>query len=382
LEEGERMMRGSIIKRGGTHSVVIELEPDPVTGKRRREWHSGYRTKREAEDARIAILGRIQRGEHVEPSRLTLSEFLTGRWLPARESSLRPSTFESYTRNVRVHVVPKLGSARLQGMAADELNSFYADRLRVLSPRTVRYLHSILHRALADALKWGLVVRNVADAADPPSQRATRPAPPKTWSAHELHAFINRVAGDRLYALWLLYATTGLRRGEALALRWSDLDLERGCAGISQAIVTAGYRVHHATPKTSRGRRSVALDPATVSALREHRKRQAAEQLALAPAYQDHRLVFCNEDGSRIHPDRISKLFSRHVEALGVARITLHGLRHTWASLTLQTGVNPKVVSERLGHATVSFTLDAYAHVMPGMQEDAAGRVARLVFGA
>ena len=383
-------MKGTIIKRGSSYSVVIERDRDPLTGKRRREWHSGYATKREAEAARVDKLAAVQRGEHVEPSKLTLGAFLTTRWLPARESSLRPSTVESYRRNVRVHIVPKLGGVRLQGLTPDVLNGFYGDRLTTagrrgdgLSPRTVRYLHSILHRALADAFRWGLVVRNIADAADPPSQKATRAVPPKTWSAVELRRFLERVHDDRLYGMWLLYATTGLRRGEALGLKWSQLDLERGQAAISEARVTAGYAVRESTPKTDRGRRSVALDPATVAALREHRKRQVSEQLAYGAGYvQTGGLVFVQEDGSPLHPDRVSKVFGAHVSALGGTRITLHGLRHTWASLALQAGVNPKVVSERLGHATVSFTLDTYSHVMPGMQEDAAAAVAALVLGA
>ncbi len=383
-------MKGTIIKRGSSYSVVIERDRDPLTGKRRREWHSGYATKREAEAARVDKLAAVQRGEHVEPSKLTLGAFLTTRWLPARESSLRPSTVESYRRNVRVHIVPKLGGVRLQGLTPDVLNGFYGDRLTTagrrgdgLSPRTVRYLHSILHRALADAFRWGLVVRNIADAADPPSQKATRAVPPKTWSAVELRRFLERVHDDRLYGMWLLYATTGLRRGEALGLKWSQLDLERGQAAISEARVTAGYAVRESTPKTDRGRRSVALDPATVAALREHRKRQVSEQLAYGAGYvQTGGLVFVQEDGSPLHPDRVSKVFGANVSALGGTRITLHGLRHTWASLALQAGVNPKVVSERLGHATVSFTLDTYSHVMPGMQEDAAAAVAALVLGA
>src|SRR5215210_6084360 len=176
-------MRGSIIKRGGSYSVVIELDRDPLSGKRRREWHSGYRTKRDAETARVEILGRLQRGEHVAPSKLTVADFLEQRWLPAKRGALAPSTFESYSRNVRVHIVPGIGAARLQGLAGDILTRFYGERLASgLSPRTVRYLHSIIHASLADALRWGLVVRNHADAATPPSHSAAKAKPPKTWT--------------------------------------------------------------------------------------------------------------------------------------------------------------------------------------------------------
>ncbi len=161
-------MRGSVFRRGTLYTVQVELDRDPVTGRRRREWHSGYPTRRDAEAARVEILGRLQRGDHVAPQKLTLGAFLTERWLPTRETQLAPSTFESYRHNVRRHVVPKIGSARLQGLSADVLTRFYAERLASgLSARTVRYLHAIVHKALADALSWGLVVRNVADAASP-----------------------------------------------------------------------------------------------------------------------------------------------------------------------------------------------------------------------
>jgi integrase len=192
--------------------------------------------------------------------------------------------------------------------------------------------------------------------------------------------FLESVYEDRLYALWLLYATTGLRRGEALGLRWPAVDLNAGQLSIRVARVTAGYDVHDSAPKSERGRRAVALDPATVTALRTHRKGQLTERLAWGPAYQDSDdFVFCREDGCPLHPDDVSKRFAAAVATLDVARITLHGLRHSWASLALAAGVNPKVVSERLGHASVSFTLDVYSHVTPGMQEDAAAKVASLV---
>jgi integrase len=383
-------MKGTIVKRGSRYSVIVELDRDPVSGKRRREWHSGYRTKRDAEAARVDILARMQRGEHVAPSKLTVADFLEQRWLPAKKSTLRSSTHASYTGNVRRHIVPGIGPAPLQGLSADVLTRFYAERLasggrkdQGLSPRSVRYLHSIIHAALADALAWGLVVRNVADAAVPPSHRAAKAPPPKTWSAAELRSFLESVSDDRLYVLWLLYATTGLRRGEALGLRWPALDLTAGQVSIVAARVTGNHDVHESTPKSERGRRSVALDPATVAALRAHRKHQLTERLAWGPAYQDSGdFVFCREDGSPLHPDDVSKRFASAVAALEVSRITLHGLRHTWASLALRAGVSPKVVSERLGHASVSFTLDVYSHVMPGMQEDAAARVASLVLDA
>jgi len=378
-------MKGTIVKRGNRYSVVVELDRDPTTGKRRREWHSGYRTKREAESARVEILGRLQRGEYVAPDKLTLAAYLEDEWLPAIRATVRPSTFISYELNVR-RVVDRIGSVPLQKLTPAGLNALYGDlgtekserTGKPLSPRTIRYVHTVLRRALADAVKWNRLARNPADLATAPSAKAAKAPKPATWTAAELRCFLDSVRDERLYPLWLLYATTGLRRGEALGLRWRDLELDAATIAVANARVSVGRETVDSPPKSGRGR-AVKLDPATVAALRAHRKHQAAEQLAYGPGYEQSGYLFTWEDGRPLHPDYVSKSFQDAVEPLSVARIRLHDLRHTWASLALQAGVNPKVVSERLGHATVSFTLDVYSHVMPGLQEDAAAKVAGLV---
>jgi integrase len=379
-------MRGTIIKRGRSWSVVVELERE-ATGKRRREWHSGYRTKREAEEARIEILGRLQRGEHVAASRLTLASFLEDQWLPSIRASVREGTFESYRRNVRSHLVPRLGNVALQALTPPQLNAFYAelladgrrDRSGGLSPRTVRYIHTILRRALQAAVRWQLVARNVADLADPPSPKATRPAPMLTWSADELSRFLRSVADERTHPLWVVLASTGIRRGEALGALWTDVDLDGASWQVRHTLVAIDHELSESTPKTDQGRRSVALDPATVRVLREWRKRQLEDRMAWGPAWTDTGRVFTREDGSDLHPERVSELFDRLVKRSGLPRLTVHGLRHTHATLALQAGVHPKVVQERLGHSSVAFTLDRYSHAIPAMQADAAATVARLV---
>ena len=249
---------------------------------------------------------------------------------------------------------------------------------RPLSARTVRYVHSVVKRALDDAVNWGRLARNPAARATPPSAKAAKAPKPTTWTAAELREFLDSVRGARFYPLWLLVATTGVRRGEAIGLRWRDLDLDGASMAVTNARVAVGREVVDSPPKSGHGR-AVALDTATVAALRAHRKAQAAEQLALGPAYETTGYVFTWEDGRPLHPDYVSAAFRRAVARLDVQTIRLHDLRHTWASLALGAGVNPKIVSERLGHATVGFTLDVYSHVMPGLQEDAAATVAALV---
>lgn len=223
-------------------------------------------------------------------------------------------------------------------------------------------------------------MRNVADQANPPVPAQRQEL--TTWTAAELRRFLDYVSGDRLVGAYTLAATTGLRRGEVLGLRWRDVDLDAAWVRVVQTLVTVNYKVIVSTPKTNRGRRSVALDPTTVAALRAHRVRQAEERLALGiGAAPDDALVFAEPDGALLHPGHFSDRFDRLVKAAEVPRIRLHDLRHTHATLALQAGVHPKVVSERLGHSTIAITLDTYSHAIPAMEEEAAAKVARLVFG-
>ena len=376
-------MRGHIRRRGTKWAVVLDVGTDEH-GKRRQKWHSGFERKRDAERALSDLLARQQRGEYVEPSRLTFGWFLENEWLPSIRSSVREGTFESYSRNVRVHVVPQLGDVPLQQLAPARLNSFYADLLagthrRRLSARTVRYIHTIVRRALQATVRWGLVTRNVADQADPPSPKASRPKPIETWSAEELGHFLVRTRDDRLYALWLTLGSTGMRRGEALGAYWADLGLDAARWQVRHTLVAVGHKLLDSTPKTDHGRRSVALDPGTVRVLRSWRQSQLEERLAWGPAWTDTGRVFTRENGTDLHPERVSERFDRLVKASDLPRLSLHGLRHTHATLALQASVHPKVVQERLGHSSVAFTLDRYSHAIPAMQEEAAAAIARLI---
>jgi integrase len=280
-------MRGTIIKRGNSWAVVVEVGRDPSTGKRVRKWHSGYRTKRDAERARTELLSRLDHGTYVSPDRRTVGGFLEDDWLPAVKARLTPSTWDSYARNVRLHIAPELGPIPLQALTAARLNEFYStlssngrrDGRGGLAPKTVRYLHGIIRRALADAARWSLVQRNVADQADPPTIRSTAPEM-KTWTADALSRFLDLVSEDRLYAAWALAATTGIRRGEVLGLRWSDVDLDASRLAVRQTLVSVAYETRFSTPKTARSRRSVSLDATTVAALRAHRKQQLEERMA------------------------------------------------------------------------------------------------------
>lgn len=383
--------RGSIRQSvNGTWFFVVDITQPG--GERRQTRRRGFATRREAQRELTRVLTSVDDRAYVEPKRQTVATFLTETWLPAVEHTIKPSTFESYRRNVRLHVSGRaIGRRRLQNLGPADLNALYAllltgdDEHRPLSPRSVAYIATILHRSLRDAVRWHAIVRNPADAADPP--RSTGKPEMRTWTAQELSRFLTGIAEDRLAGAWWLLATTGMRRGEVLGLRWHDVDLDAGRLSISRTLITTDVQrtgepgMAWGTPKTGKGRRQVALDPSTVSALRTHRKRQLQERLAVGAVYEDGDLVCCLEDGRPLHPKTFSYYFGRHVRRLGLPRIRLHDLRHTHATLALRAGVHPRVVQERLGHANVSITLDTYSHVDLDMQAIAAAQVAALVTG-
>ncbi len=378
------MARGRIFKRQGGYAFRVDLGPDPATGSRRQIQRQGFRTKREAETALDEHITTIRSGGALSPSAAVLGDFLDG-WLEGQTSQLKETTWESY-RIVVDRVNARIGKVKIQSLTPLELERFYAllaesggRRGGPLAVKTIRNTHTVLRKALSDAERLGLIVRNPAAAARPPADVRKEQ---ETWSSDELREFLEAVAEDRLYAFYVLLATTGMRRGEALGLRWRDLDLDGAELHIVQTLVAINYRPVVTTPKTKRSRRLIYLDDGSVGVLRSHRSAQRVERLSAGPAWDSQNdLVFCDEMGGLLNPDWISRDFRIKIRKAMVRDIRLHDLRHTYATLALKGGVHPKVVSERLGHATVGITLDLYSHVTPAIGRDAADVVATSIFG-
>jgi integrase len=363
--------------------VVVDVGGSTV-GRRRQKWHGGSPTRREAEVARAKIVSDLHAGSYVAPDRATLGDWVRENWLPMIEGRIKPSTFDSYRRNMELHVLPALGARSLQQLTPAMLNTLYAELATLgnsrgpLNPKTVSYIHAIIHKALADAVDFGVVAINVAERAKPPrpSRRAAREI--ECWEPEELACFLNHVRGTRLEAAWRLAAMTGMRRGEILGLRWSDVDLHSARISVRQALVSVAYAVLESTPKTHQAR-VIDLDSDTVETLQAHRKKQATERMEWGADYRDKDLVVAKQNGEPIHPHSLSQAFERLVKRTGLRRIRLHDLRHTHATIAVKAGVPVKVVSERLGHENPAFTLRQYAHVVPGMQAEAAEKIAEVV---
>lgn len=318
---------------------------------------------------------------------MTLGQYLRD-WLQLQRSQLQPSTWESYRLNVERYLIPALGEIPLEDLGAARLSTFYAALLQgggrrgqALSLRTVRYCHGVLHKALADAVRHEILARNVAMNATLPKLdlQASGVDEVKAWSAQELRRFLDHIRGSAHHPLWMLAAGTGLRRGEMLGLRWDDVDLDARSLVVRRALSVVRGEVRLKQPKTSRCR-TLHLDAMTVDVLRTRRARQQADAVSADRWVSDWNLVFTTPDGRYLDPAHVTHAFRVAVRNAPVPRIRLHDLRHTHATLLLQAGVPVKVVSERLGHATISLTLDIYAHVLPAMDADAAERFAEHVW--
>ncbi len=368
--------------------VVVDVGRD-AKGKRRQKWHGSYRTRREAEAARAKIVTDLNTGTYTEPTRVTFGEYLTSAWLPAMRSRVKPTTWDSYRRNIELHVLPRLGRRKIQRLAATELNALYGELLANgnqkttggLSPKTVRYVHTTVHRALADAVDSGLITRNPASSAKPPRPRAAASPEMATWTAQELSTFLDSARDDRLYPAIHLAAMTGMRRGEVIGLRWQDVDLDRCRVAVRHTFVLVDNAIRSSTPKNHQAR-VIDLDRATCDVVRQHQQRLIEEEAAWGRGYEESNLVFTREDGSPIHPGSFSEAFGRLVRQSGCPKVRLHDLRHTHATLGLAAGVPVKVMSERLGHESPGFTLKQYAHVIPGMGADAAETIAGMIADA
>ncbi len=375
-------MPGSIRKRyGGSWTVIVDLGTDPGTGKRRQLWRSVKGTKREAEALLVQLTHERNSGLGRPAGRQTVAQYLE-RWLDDYVAvSVAPSTASHYREIVRRRMIPALGSVELTELRPQQIQAFYSRLLRDgrangsggLSARSVLRFHQVLHAALHHAVRWQLLARNPADAVQPP--RAAR-RELTTISAAQVSELLAAADETPIGPLARLAVMTGMRRGELLGLRWRDVDLDAGMAHVQQtAQRIAGEGWVFRQPKTRLSRRAIALSPATVRILRQQRARQAAERLLAGSAYQDRDLVFASALGTPVEPGTIARTWRRVLDAAGVGHVRWHDLRHAHATLMLSAGIHPKIVSERLGHASVGITLDTYSHVLPGLQAAAAAQL-------
>lgn len=368
-------MEGYVARKGERWYAVIYEGLDPITARERRSWHPAGTSREDAEHLAAQLAGELN-GRDDEIRSLTFGAYLTERWLPGKRLALAVSTWDGYRRKVDRHILPILGRIPIRRLRDHHLERLYdaklhpTDGTRPLAPKTVLEIHLIVRAALNDAVRKGLVSRNVALVAKAPRLRAIPRVEQKAWTADQLQTFLREAATHRLFpAMWLV-AHTGLRRSELLGLKWGDVDFDTAALSVNRGLVAVGYKLHETRGKTSNSRRRVDLAPATVRVFAAWEDWQKTTQSVAGVASAG--WVFTDDAGSPIHPHSFSQAFDRIVARANVPRVRLHDVRHTHGTLLIKAGVPVKVVSERLGHANPSFTIDTYQHVLPGMQAEAA----------
>ena len=373
-------MKGHIRERSPGHWAIVIDVRDPQTGERKRRWHSFAGTKREAQVRCAQLIAEAQGGATVDPSRITLAQYLNRferDWVSLHTTAASAQRYARSLAYARRH----LGNRRLQALRPADLAALYATLSRAgLAPRTVKHAHNVLHRALEQAKLWGLLRDNPAEMAKPPSIPDDERAILQPESARDL---LERLRGQPLYLLASLALATGLRRSEALALRWRDVDLDAGRLTVEQALEqTATHGIRIKGPKTRHGRRTISLPAHIVAELRSHWRAQQEQRLALgmgkAPVDG---FVLAAIDGRPQSPDAISTAWGRAMDQVDMPEITLHSLRHTHASMLIAAGMDILTISRRLGHANPTITLGVYGHLIHGT-DDRAAQIMEAAFGS
>ena len=363
-------MKGSIRRRSkNSWEIRFDLPRGPK-GERRRGHATIRGAKMDAQRRLRELLTMAETGLPPDTSKMTLGAYLE-QWFGYHESRVRARTIYGYRNSLRRYVIPTLGHIRLTQIQPAQVDKLYISMTsNGLSPRTALQTHRILKRALKQALRWNLIVRNPLDLIDAPS---FEPKEMLTLTAKQLNALVIEALHRPYGTAIIVGAYTGLRRGELTGLKWTDIDFTNGMVSVAREIVFVpgkGYIV--SAPKSAKGRRVVDITPEVVTHLKRHAAQQAEHRLSIESVWKDEGWVLARPDGSHVNPNAITKAFKNLRDELELPPVRLHDLRHTHASLLLKAGVHLKVVSERLGHSNIGITADIYSHVTPGMGKDAA----------
>ena len=360
---------GSVFKRGKRWVGQVGSGQNRETGY--------FATQREANAWRRQMVEQRCQGLLFADSKVQLSKFLD-EWLVVAKTSVRPNTYNQYAQIVHQHINPSLGKILLKELRPDHVQSLYTQKLKDgVSPRTTRMIHAVIHRALNHALKLGLVVRNVSDS-------VTRSKVPRkemrTLDDYQVRLLIQVADSHQVGMIFWLAVTTGLRKGELLGLKWSDLDWKTRRIHIQRQVQRRnGEGLVFCEPKSASGRRVIVLGQSTIDKLREYKTEQQKGQILAGEKWQNYDLIFTSPIGTPLDPSNVLKVYKSCLKEAQLPEIRFHDLRHTAATLMLQQGINPKIVQERLGHSDISLTLNTYSHVLPHMQEEAAEKMDELL---
>jgi integrase len=378
MKRRQRGSGGIREKRPSVFELKFDIGDDPVTGKRRTKYHTVKGTRREAQKKLTRLHREVDAGDYSEPSKVTVQTLLV-RWVGHMRSQVSPKTLERYDQLINNNIVPVLGEQRLDRLRAVHIDGAWSKLLREgrkdgkggLSPQTVKHCHRLLKQALGQAVRWQMIGRNPADAVETPRVIRKELA---VLDAKQTATLLDALRETPFYMPTLIAVTTGLRRGEVLALRWKHLNFDTSDMAVLQSLEQTKKGLRFKEPKNKR-QRHVAMPSILVAELRRHKLEQAEALLMLGIRQTNEALICCRYDAEPMDPENLSRQFPIAVERAGLPRITFHALRHSHATQMLMNGTHMKVASERLGHSSIGITMDLYSHLLPGMQEEAAERV-------
>jgi len=347
-------------------------------GKPRQFKKRGFKTKQEAQKAMLELEQSLTMGTYIQPNKILYKEYLLNQFLEDKMTKVKKQTLDTYRWIVEKHIIPVIGSVELTKLNPMMIQGLYnkLTKEQALSDENIQKVHTLINDSLKKAERWGLIARNPAALVDRPKAVKKEIT---VWNVEEVRLFLKHAKkSGRYYITFLLALTTGMRQGEILGLRWKDVDFENGCVRITQTLSSDGKELLPYT-KTKSGSRTIDLPEETIMALKEHWLFIRREKEARV--YKDLDLVVCTEFGTPTHKSNIRRVFKNIIKQAGTPKIRFHDMRHTHATLLLLQGVNPKIVSERLGHADVRITLDTYSHLLPSMQKDTAIKFGKMLFG-
>ena len=443
--KGGRIVPGlTVYPRGNRWAYLVEGERHPLTGERQRRYKGGFANENEAWVAAVEARKRLDQGQVPHSKRIKVRDFLD-EWLEATRPALKSTTYASYRNMAEFYVYPTLGKRWLNDVSVQTLNAFYRHLLdqgrartdtntvmfelwsrrrternglgpppseiaaacgtskaaaraatmrfrrgRVplamppgLSPKSVKNVHGLLRRAMRDAVAWEYLLSNPAVHAVLPRQKSRSAVQRQSpWTVDQLAAWLRLAVRDRYNGLWVLAATTGMRRSELAGVVRHRLDLDGKVLAVEDTRVVVDGRVEDSDGKSSAGRRLISLDDFTVKHLRRYVARIDAERSAFGASYPDHGFIAVGPDGRRLHPDTLTRRFNRLVDRAAVPRIRLHDVRHTYATLAMDSGVDPKILSDRIGHANTGITMQVYTHRSSGRDRLLADQMSALIEAA
>ncbi|WBL16339.1 site-specific integrase [Sutcliffiella sp. NC1] len=354
---------------------MLDLGKDEK-GRRKQKKKSGFKTEREAKKELRLAEAELIKGTYVEPSKMLYEKYLDD-WFKTKRKSLGIQTIEVYESHLKNYIKPFLGSTPLLSLKTIHVDNFINHmHEKGYTPSTIKKSINIIKSSLEHAIDTELLSKNVAKKATLPKEKKKEM---EVWSKQEVQTFLKVAKGDRLYALFYLALTTGMRQGELLGLRWKDIDLDNQLLRVNQVLAHNGKDII-SEAKTEKSNRTVELGESTISVLKAHRKQLLQEKLLQGKGYQDNDLVFCTPLGTPLNSSNIrSRNFNGLIKQAGLKKIRFHDLRHTCATLLLSEGVNVKIISEMLGHSNIKITLDTYSHVLPTMQKEAVNKLENMI---